>query len=221
MKAFILQISNTQTLEVQPQCWGEENNVYETFSSEALIQWRRSAPRHSQRSVQCGERTTPIWPTASVQITQRNKPPHCPWSRFKKQWVGSLLSTQSVWEDNASSLSQVQKRGHTLSPQTTFSCHTWTVCIMVGYVTRALLQDLLRKCAGIPLVCRPDLSSLGTSCCVLTNKYQLLCFLSSYFLFLDCYATQRQGMLFVFENLFGNTSVPDSYSNMPKMSWAI
>lgn len=89
---------------------------------------------------------------------------------------------------------------------------------MVGYVTRALLQDLLRKCAGIPLVCRPALSSLGTSCCVLTNKYQLLCFLSSYFLFLDCYATQRQGMLFVFENLFGNTSVPDSYSNMPKMS---
>ena len=43
------------------------------------------------------------------------------------------------------------------------------------------------SCAGIPLVCRPDLSSLGTDCYAITNKYQLLCFLSSYVLYLDCY----------------------------------
>lgn len=143
MKDFNFQIFWYTNTRSSAAMLGEENNHYESISREALIQWRRSAPRHSQRSALCGERTTPIWTTASAQITQRNKPPHCPWTRFKKQWVGSLLSTQSVWEDNASSFSEGQKRGHTLSPQTTFSCHTWTVCIMVGYVTRALLQDLL------------------------------------------------------------------------------
>lgn len=52
---------------------------------------------------------TPIRTTTSTWITQRNKPLRCPWSLFKEQWVGSLLSTQSDWEDNASSLSQRTK----------------------------------------------------------------------------------------------------------------
>lgn len=42
-------------------------------------------------------------------------------------------------------VSKDKSGGQSLFPQITSPCHTMTVWIMVGYVTRALQQDLLRK----------------------------------------------------------------------------
>lgn len=68
--------------------------------------------------------------------------------------MGSLLSTQSVSGDNASIGLKGQKRDRSLSLWTTFPCSigtVCTVCIMVGYVTRAPQQDHLRQ-AMAPLL---------------------------------------------------------------------
>lgn len=56
------------------------------------------------------------------------------------EWVRYFLLSQSE-KTMAPLCLKGQKRGHTLFPRTTFPCHIWTVCIMVGYVTRASQQD--------------------------------------------------------------------------------
>lgn len=94
-----------------PHCLNEDNDhIFVAIA--ALIWWRRSAPRHLQKVNSVQRKNNPN--LTSGLYTPRDKPSRCPWSLFMEQWVGSLLSTQPVGEDNASLCPRGQKRCHTV-----------------------------------------------------------------------------------------------------------
>lgn len=135
---------STQALKVQPHCLVKRTNA----NLSQLQLWLNDVNRHP--GICKGQRSSEKEQHKSEQqhlhrLHRETSLPTvlgaCSWN---SEWVRYFLLSQSEKTMPPFCL-KGQKWGHTLFPYTTFPSYIWTVCIMVGYVTKSLQQDHLRS----------------------------------------------------------------------------